>query len=58
MLEVIEAIGQKAESPNARQELLRHVSLIQSEAQAGQLIEQDRQYIQRSAEAVQNKLVV
>ena len=55
MLEVIEAIGQEAKSPIARQELLRHVSLIQSEAQAGQLIEQDRQAIQNSAEAVLKK---
>jgi hypothetical protein len=41
MLEVIDAVSQEAGSPEARQELLRHVSLIQAESQAGALIEQD-----------------
>ena len=40
MLDVIDAIGQEANSPEARQELLRHVSLIQAESQAGALIEE------------------
>jgi len=35
MLEVIDAIGQEAKSPEARQKLLRHVGLIQAERQAG-----------------------
>ena len=46
MLEVIDVIGQEAQAPEARQQLLRHVSLIQAESQAGDLIEQDRQAIQ------------
>jgi len=62
MLVVIDAIGQEAGSPTvknsvkARQELLRHVSLIQAESQAGKLIEQDRQLIQRVSEALVMKL--
>ena len=47
MLEVIDVIGQETQAPAARQELLRHVSLIQAESQAGALIEQDRQRIAR-----------
>ena len=35
MLEVIDVIGQETKSPEARQQLLRHVSLIQAESQAG-----------------------
>jgi hypothetical protein len=59
---VIDAIGKEVNSPTvknsvkARQELLRHVSLIQAESQAGKLIEQDRQLIQRSGEALLIKL--
>jgi uncharacterized membrane protein len=62
MLEVIDAVGQEADSPKvknfikARQELLRHVSLIQAESHAGKLIEQDRQLIQRSSDALLLKL--
>ena len=56
MLEVIDLIGQEAKAPAARQHLLRHVSLIQAEGQAGALIEQDRQLIDRSSEALQIKL--
>ncbi len=56
MLEVIDAIGQEAKTPEARQKLLRHVRLIQAESQAGELIEEDRQLIQRSAEALQTRL--
>jgi uncharacterized membrane protein len=62
MLEVIDAIGKEVNSPTvknsvkARQELLRHVSLIQAESQAGKLIDQDRQLIQRSSEALLVKL--
>ncbi|OGO37204.1 MAG: hypothetical protein A2W35_01965 [Chloroflexi bacterium RBG_16_57_11] len=55
MLDVIDAIGQEASSPEVRQELLRHVDLIQAESQAGGLIEQDRQLIQRSREALRTK---
>jgi len=56
MLEVIDAVGQEAGSPEVRQELLRHVSLIQAESQAGELIEEDRQLIERSSEALLMKL--
>jgi uncharacterized membrane protein len=56
MLKVINAISQEAKSPEARQKLLRHVCLIQAESQAGALIEQDRQSIHLSVEALQTKL--
>jgi uncharacterized membrane protein len=56
MLEVIEGISQEAELPQARQALHRQVSLIQTESQAGELIEQDRQSIHRMCEALQRKL--
>ena len=55
MLEVIEAIGQEAKAPEIHQQLLRQISLIQAESLAGALIEQDRQLIQRRAEAMQMK---
>ena len=56
MLEVIEVIGQEAKSPEARQELQRHVSLIKAESQAGALVENDRQEISLRCEALQAKL--
>jgi uncharacterized membrane protein len=56
MLETIDVISQDTKSPDARQELLRHVTLIQKESQAGSLTEEDRQSIQRSSEALQLKL--
>jgi uncharacterized membrane protein len=62
MLEVIDSVGKEMNSSTvknpvkARQELMRHVSLIQAESQAGKLIEQDRQLIQRSGEALLIKL--
>jgi len=56
MLEVIDTIGQETGSPEARQLLQRHVSLILVESQAGRLIEQDHQLIQRSSEALVMKL--
>jgi uncharacterized membrane protein len=56
MLEVIDAIGQEAQAPEARRLLLRHVSLIQAESEVGDLIEQDRQAIQLSGQALQAKL--
>ena len=62
MLEVIDNLGRVAGSPmvkntpQVRQELLRHVRLILAESQAGALIEQDRQLIQRRGEALQTKL--
>ena len=56
MLEVIDGIGQEAKSPEARQALRQQVGLIQTESQAGKLIEQDRQSIHRMCEALQRKL--
>jgi uncharacterized membrane protein len=56
MLEVIDAIGQQTLTPEARQMLAHHVSLIQNESQAGHLIEADRQLIQLSGEALVMKL--
>jgi uncharacterized membrane protein len=56
MLEVIDDLSEEAEAPEARQALLDHVSLIQSESQTGELIEQDKQLILRSSEAVMMKL--
>jgi len=50
-------VGQEAKSPEARQELQRHVSLIQSESQAGALVENDRQVIRLRCEALQEKLM-
>jgi uncharacterized membrane protein len=57
MLKVIDTISQDAQSPEARQKLLRHASLIQAESQAGALIEQDRQSIHLSVEALQTKFL-
>jgi uncharacterized membrane protein len=56
MLKTIDAIGQETKSPEMRQKLAKHVSLIQAESKAGSLIEQDRQVIQQSGEAFQMKL--
>jgi len=61
MLEVIDLVGEAAGSPTskdtvqARQSLLRHVSLIRSESLAGELTEQDRQLIQLRTEALITK---
>ena len=56
MLEVIEAISCETKSPEALQLLSRHVCLIEAESQRGNLIEQDRQAIQRSCEALLMKM--
>lgn len=56
MLEVIDAIGRETTAPAARQELLRHASLIQAESEAGDLIEQDRQAILLRGQALRVKL--
>jgi uncharacterized membrane protein len=56
MLKVINTIGQEANAPEARQKLLHHVCLIQAESQAGALIEQDRQSIDLSVEALRTCL--
>jgi uncharacterized membrane protein len=57
MLEVIEAVGQEAKTSEASQQLLRHVSLIQAESQAGALVENDRQVISSRCEVLQEKLM-
>ncbi len=56
MLDVIDVIGQEAKAPEARQQLLRHVSLILAESQAGELIEQDRHTIALRGQDIQAKL--
>jgi uncharacterized membrane protein len=45
MLNVIDAIGKEVNSSKTRQELLRHVSLIQLESKAGAIIDVDRERI-------------
>jgi uncharacterized membrane protein len=55
MLEVIDLISQETKSPEARQQLLRHVNLIQAERQAGKLIEPDQHAIDQYAQALQTK---
>ena len=56
MLEVIDGISQETKSPDARQKLAHQVKLIEAESQAGDIIEEDRQKIQRSSETLQMKL--
>jgi uncharacterized membrane protein len=56
MLKVIDTISQEAKSPEARQQLLRHVNLIQAESHVGALIERDRQSIHVCVEVLQTKL--
>ncbi len=57
MLKVIDVIGQDAKSLEARQSLLRQVSLIVTESQAGDLIEQDMKTIQELGESIKVKWV-
>jgi uncharacterized membrane protein len=56
MLQTINVIGDDTKSPEARQMLLRHVTLIQVESETGSLVEGDRQSIRRSCEALHLKL--
>jgi uncharacterized membrane protein len=56
MLKTIEVISQDAKSPDARQSLLRHVTLIQEERKVGSLIEEDRLSIYKNGEALKLKL--
>jgi uncharacterized membrane protein len=56
MLQTINVIGDDTKSPEARQMLLRHVTLIQVESETGSLVEGDRQSIRRSCEALHQKL--
>jgi uncharacterized membrane protein len=53
MLEIIDGISLETKSPDARQNLRRHVTLVQGESQAGSLNEEDRQSIYLSLEALQ-----
>jgi uncharacterized membrane protein len=55
MLEVIDLICRNTKSPEARQQLLRHVDLIQAERQAGKLIDPDQHTIDQYAQALQTK---
>ncbi len=50
MIETINTISKEAKSPEVHRELLRHVSLIQAESQAGALVEQDRQAVYQHCE--------
>jgi uncharacterized membrane protein len=56
MLDVIGAVGQQAGSPEARQELRRHVSLIQAESQAGAIIDWDRKQIYQRCTKLSDQL--
>ena len=58
MLDAINAIGQAAKSSEVRQELLRHVHLVQAESQAGALIEADKELIRLRCETVETKLSI
>ena len=56
ILEVIDGLGRETKSPEVHQKLLRHVELIRSESQAGELIEEDRHQIQCTVQALQMHL--
>jgi hypothetical protein len=53
---VIDAIGQKTQSPETRRLLAHHAGLIEAESEAGDLIEQDRQAIKLRGQALRVKL--
>jgi uncharacterized membrane protein len=57
MLKVIEMISHEAKARETREQLLRHVSLIQAESQVGNLIEADRQSIHQSVESLRTRLM-
>ncbi len=56
ILEVIEVIGREAKTAAARQELLRHVALVETESQNSALIEPDKQAIRRRGETLRMQL--
>jgi uncharacterized membrane protein len=56
MLDAIGTIGQAAKSAEVRQDLLRHVQLVQNESSTGHLIESDKERIRVNCEAVKTKL--
>jgi uncharacterized membrane protein len=47
MLEALEVIGRKADTPNYRAELLRHTRLVEAESQAGSLVAWDKERVGR-----------
>ena len=56
MLHTIECIGLSAKSPAVRQELIRHVHLVQMESCAGDLIEPDKERIRLGCDLAEKKL--
>jgi uncharacterized membrane protein len=56
LLDAIDDIGQETKSQEARQELLRHIHLVQAESQAGALVEADKQRVRLRSETVAMKL--
>jgi hypothetical protein len=56
ILDAIDDIGQETKSQEARQELLRHIHLVQAESQAGALVEADKQRVRLRSETVAMKL--
>lgn len=56
MLETIDVIGQETKLLDERQNLIRHVNLIEVESRGGSLIEEDRQSIHQKSEALKLKL--
>jgi uncharacterized membrane protein len=56
MLDAIGTIGQAAKSAEVRQDLLRHVQLVQNESCTGHLIEADQERIRLCCETVAMKL--
>jgi uncharacterized membrane protein len=56
ILATIDIISQETKTLDERQSLLHHVTLIKLESQEGSLIEDDRQSVSRSCEALQLKL--
>jgi uncharacterized membrane protein len=52
LLDTIEVIGRASQWPEVRQELLRHVALVEAESLNSALIEPDKQAIRRRSEAL------
>jgi uncharacterized membrane protein len=52
LLDTIEVIGRASQWPEVRQELLRHVALVEAESLKGALVEPDKQAIRRRSEAL------
>ena len=56
MLDVVDTIGRETDSPEARRVLARHVSLIEAESRAGDLIDEDRRAVGEKSEALKAEL--